>query len=128
MNLIQWLKSTTAPQAPIPVSAADPLPVAIFPPSSTLTPTNATLGGSTKAVAAAGTPEALGVGTCRGILIFPLRTNTGDAFIGASAANDSQHGEVPVAIDAPAGKVLNLADIYVDVTVNGEGVGYITLN
>lgn len=113
-----------------PISVRDdrPLPVTLMPPGSAITPTNATLAHGTKTVTAAGTPEALGAGTCRAIVISPLRTNTGDVYLGASATNDSQHVEPPIVLEAPAGKLLNLADIYVDVTVNGEGVAFITLN
>lgn len=87
--------------------------------------TAATLAGTTKTVAAAGTPEALGTGTCHEVFIFPLRTNTGVVYWGTEATNDTQNGTLPVVITAPDGKVLDLANIFIDVTVNGEGVRFI---
>jgi hypothetical protein len=123
---IKYERSTDG--TPLAVRDDRPLPVTILPPGTGITPDTATLAHGTKTVAAAGTPEALGAGTCRAVIISPLRTNPGDAFLGASGANDTQHIEPPVVIEAPAGKLLNLAHLYVDVTVNGEGVGYITLN
>lgn len=99
--------------------------VAVTEPTS---PTTATVSGATKTVASAGTPEALGVGTAKEVFIFPLRTNTGVVYWGTSATNDTQNGVLPTVISAPPGKVINLAQIFIDVTVNGEGVRYTTVN
>lgn len=91
-------------------------------------PTNATVGGATKTVAATGTPEALGVGTAKEVFIYPLRGNTGIVYWGNSSTNDTQHGTLPVVITAPTGKVIDLSTIFLDVSVNGEGVRYFTVN
>lgn len=90
--------------------------------------TNATLASATKTVAAAGTPEVLGSGTCLELFIYPLRTNTGAVYWGTEATNDTQNGLLPVIITAPDGKLISLASIYIDVAVNGEGVRYVTKN
>ncbi len=108
-----------------PASSTNPVPVYPAAVPSSVTPGDATLTEASKTVAAAGTPEALGVGTFQQVLIFPLRTNTGDAYIGTAATNDTQHGTLPAVLEAPPGKLINIAGLYVDVTVNGEGVRYI---
>lgn len=90
----------------------------------------ATFTEGTKTVAATGTPERL-VGSATyvtSVLISPLRTNTGRVFVGVTLTNDTQCIEVPVVIEAPSGKSINLNLLYVDVSVNGEGVSYLTLS
>lgn len=94
--------------------------------SATTTP--ASLTESSRVVASAGTPEALGSGTFREVIIYPLRTNTGTVFWGTTSANDSQHGTLPVVISAPDGEAINIASIFIDVSVNNEGVRYIGIN
>lgn len=116
-KLLNNLRRAITGVAPIVVS-----PVA----SATTTP--ASLTEASKTVAATGTPEALGSGTFREVIIYPLRTNTGVAYWGTSSANDAQHGTLPVVISAPDGKTVDVASIFVDVTVNGEGVRYIGIN
>jgi hypothetical protein len=78
----------------------------------------------TKTVALSTVPEALTAADrfVREVTIYPLRTNTGQVFIGTVATNDSQHIPPPYIITAPEGKLINLATIYIDVEVNGEGV------
>lgn len=110
------------------VADSNPFPVYQAPAPGSVTLTTATLADASKTVAAAGTPEALGSGTVREVFIFPLRTNTGDVYWGTTSTNDTQHGTLPIVLTAPPGKVIDLADIYLDVTVNGEGVRYITNN
>lgn len=110
------------------VSAAAPLPVTL----STAVTTEGTLTHFTKTVAATGTPEAMASAgtTCKTVVLSPLRTNTGDVYMGASSTNNAQHVIVPgvIVLDAPPGKLLDLSDIYLDVTVNGEGVGGFYIN
>lgn len=113
----------------VTVSSTNPLPVSITAPATAST-TSATLTGGSKTVAATGTPEVL-VGSptlVDTVIIAPLRTNTGSAFIGFSSTNDTQTIPLPVALTAPNGKKIDLNLIYVDVTVNGEGVRYSTIN
>ena len=76
-------------------------------------------------MAAINTPEVLGAGECSEVFIFPLTTNTGDVRWGTVATNGTQHGTLPAIITAAPGKTINLALIYIDVTVAGEGVRFI---
>lgn len=112
-----------------PVGTTNPVPVTLVQPASAST-TAATLAGDSKTVAATGTPEALvGVSTLvETVIISPLRSNTGLAYVGFSATNDTQQIETPIVLAAPDGKKLDLSLIYVDVTVNGEGVRYSTID
>lgn len=119
---------TAAGASPLATSPTHPVPVTVLPPPSSLTPSDATLAEGSKTVAAAGTPEALGTGTFREVFLFPLRANTGDVYWGTSSTNDAQHGTLPTVITAPPGKLVNIAGIYLDVTVNGEGVRYIGIS
>lgn len=113
---------------PVQVSPEKPLPVTVLPPSSDITPDDATVAGGTKTVTSAGTPEALGSGTAREVHLFDLDSNTGTPKWGFTTANGTQHGTVPFVLSHPDGKLINLADIYIDVENNGEGVAYHTLN
>lgn len=108
------------------VEETNPLPVSLTPSPSGVTLANATMTMPSKTVASAGTPEALGTGSFQQVLIFPLRANTGEVWWGLSSVNDAQSGTLPVALVAPPGKLINIADIYLDVAVNGEGVRYFT--
>ena len=89
----------------------------------------ATLTSFSKTVAATSTPEVLiGVSTlCEAVVISPLRSNTGTAYVGFVGTDDLQTLVTPCVIDAPPGKKIDLSLIWCDVTVNGEGVrvGYI---
>lgn len=84
----------------------------------------------TKIVTTAGT-AALLVSTytpVESVLIFPLRTNGGAAFVGTVGASAAQHIVTPVVLSGPDGKFIDLHTLYIDVEVNGEGVGYLTLS
>jgi hypothetical protein len=83
-------------------------------------------------VAAAGTAEALGSQVIAGpLLVKALPSNTGLVYVGNDGANDvtSSNG-YPLA----AGEqlilehVANLANVYIDSAVNGEGVAWLSLN
>ncbi len=89
----------------------------------------ATLSGQ-KAVAAAGTEEALGSGVVNGpVLVKALTTNTGLVYLGNVDGAVSSATGLPLA----AGEVMifnnvgNLGSILVDAAVNGEGVAWIAL-
>ena len=92
----------------------------------------ATFLGFNKTVAATGAPERLhsvqGERTADQIIVSPLRTNTGNVFLGTASTNDTQHIEAPFIFAAPDGKKIDAYDIYVDVTVNGEGVRATLIN
>jgi hypothetical protein len=110
--------------------AVDPthgIPVA---PVANPSTTAATVASGSKTVAATGTPEKLVASATlvEGVIISPLLTNTGDVFIGFASADGTQSIPLPVALNAPDGKKLDLSTIYVDVAVNGEGVRYSSIN
>lgn len=75
----------------------------------------------TKAVAAAGVAEALASTTIvRAVLVQALRTNTGYVYVGNNATQN-------ITLAAGEGETIwidDLAKIYLDVDVNGEGVAY----
>lgn len=78
-----------------------------------------------KTVTTAGTPEQLGTGEVFGhVLIGPLGANTGYAEVGdvntAASGFQLKAGQAPARI-----YVTRLDDVYVDVTVNGEGVSWL---
>ena len=84
-----------------------------------------------KTVAAAGTAECLGTGKCTGdLMIKALIANTGYVYVGNDGAGDvaSTNGQ-----ELSAGEFIvmeNLAQlnhIFLDVSVNGEGVSWLIL-
>jgi len=79
-----------------------------------------------KTVATAGTEEALGGSTTlySGVRIKALHANTGWVYVGANPVT-SATGFVLDAGEECFLEVANLATVYVDVSVNGEGVSYI---
>ena len=90
----------------------------------------ATLSGVT-AVAAAGTAEQLGSGIINGpVMVKALTTNTDLVYIGNVAGDVADSNGLPLAAgDAVIfNQVGNLAEIWVDVAVNGEGVAWLALN
>jgi hypothetical protein len=96
-------------------------------------PIAAVHGFAVKSVAAAATPERLVAADTyvHSVLIVPKRGNTNPVWIGSSSTNDEQSVKVTdtgVALIAPPGTRLNLFDLYVDVTTNGEGVAYQSLS
>ena len=81
-----------------------------------------------KTVATAGTQETLVSGStpCNEVIIQALATNASDVFIGGSTIAAGR------GVALGAGEVLTLGlddafKVWVDVTVNGQGVSYITL-
>jgi hypothetical protein len=112
-----------------PVETGDehPLPVTLAVPATPGTPVAATVTFDTKTVAAAATPEALVADSTlvESVTIYALAANTGDAFAGFSS--DPQ-GALPLVIVAPAGKKIDLAEILVRVTEDGDGVAYETID
>ncbi len=81
-----------------------------------------------KAVAAAGTDEALAASTpAKYVIITANAKNTGTICVGGSgvdAAEDTRTG-IPLSAGGSCGVPCdNLADIYIDATVSGEGVSF----
>jgi hypothetical protein len=91
------------------------------------TTTGITVNGQ-KTVASAGTAEVLGSSTTTtSIAIKALHGNGGMVYVGDSGV-DSSNGFVLDAGDGIVMEVDNLADIYIDVDTNGEGVSYLAIN
>ena len=117
----------------IPVDPNNPLPVTFSPNSST---TTGFVRGY-KLPASTGTPEALAAdGTLvQSVTIWGFKAartnNTTSAWIDSISTNDAQTVEVPagtpVTITAAPGKVIDLNDIYVDITTAGDGVFYLAI-
>ncbi len=86
----------------------------------------ATLVHSQKTIATAGTEEALGGNTTltSGVRVKALHDNTGWVYVGLNPVS-STTGFVLDAGEEVFLEVANLATIFVDVSVNGEGVSYI---
>ena len=84
----------------------------------------------TKAVAAAGTRERLVAAASnvqvRSVTIVAKEGNTGVVYIGgeAIAANNSPDLNPGDAVSFASGDAFNLADVWVDAAVSGEGVDY----
>jgi hypothetical protein len=85
-----------------------------------------------KTVAASGTAEALSATKilCGGVTIRANDTNTGNVYIGGSTVDKSTNQGVvipagaTISMAAQAGHVINLANIYIDVDTNGDGVTF----
>jgi hypothetical protein len=79
-----------------------------------------------KTVTTAGTEEALGSSTAlsSGVRIKALHANTGWVYVGANPVTAST-GFVLDAGEEVFLEVANLATVYIDVSVNGEGASYI---
>lgn len=100
--------------------------------SSAATPSS--IGDGLKLVTTAGTAEKLtaSVTSCKAVLVQAKYSNTGDVAVGAAtvvaASGVTRRGTIlkpgaalPIAID-------DVSKVYVDVTVNGEGVTYAYVN
>ena len=87
-----------------------------------------TLIASEKTVAAAGTAEALSSSSqrVRSLTIIAKASNTGQAYIGGSDVDSNTNdGLAPGdALEIPSENWLDLADIYIDVDTNAEGVDF----
>ena len=86
-----------------------------------------TLLASEKTVSAAGTGEALATTQrVKSVTVVAKTANTGQVYVGGSdVASSTNAGLAPGdVIEIPAENWLDLADIYVDVDTNGEGVDF----
>jgi len=80
-----------------------------------------------KTVTAAGTAEALASTTSiKSVTIQALRSNTGNIYVGDSSV-DSTNGFVLSPGASVATEIDDLATIYIDADINGEGVCYIAV-
>jgi len=109
------------------VSPSNPLPVTVV----TGGIGYSFIGSGKKIISTAGTRETLVSSStpCKEVLIMALPGNTGEIWVGdsnVSAAN--KIGIVLYKNDAVSIQIDNLQKIYLDATVNGEGVSYIYVN
>lgn len=86
------------------------------------------IGDGVKTVTTAGTDEALATTTaCKKVIIQAQTDNTGIIAVGASGVDATVATGTGVALAAGEAielEITDLADIYIDSTVNGEGVRY----
>jgi hypothetical protein len=83
-----------------------------------------TIGEGTKDVTTAGTAEALGASiACKTVYIRAKATNTDAVYIGGSGVSSADGIEL-FANDSVELKISNIATVFVDSIVNGEGVGF----
>lgn len=76
-------------------------------------------------VATAGTAEVLGPATViKSVTVKAKKTNTGLIYVGASSVNSST-GFILSPGDSVSVDIDDLSDVYIDSSVNGEGVSYI---
>lgn len=77
-------------------------------------------------VVSAGTAVALAASQAlvSGVRIKALTTNTGNIYVGGAAV-DATHGFILAAGDEVFIEISNLASVYIDSAVNGEGVSYV---
>lgn len=64
---------------------------------------------------------------CREITIIARRTNTGSIFIGGNNVSSSVYGVELQARDSFTFNVSNANLIYIDASVSGEGISYVTI-
>src|SRR5574343_115195 len=88
---------------------------------------DAALGTGGKVCTTAGTAEAIGsVTNIRQVMIQSKRANTGQIYIGPSTvANDGSNGIYLDKGDAAIFNCTSLSELYLNSTVNGEGVTYL---
>ena len=83
---------------------------------------------SEKTVAAAGTAEALSSTPQRvlSLAIIAKSSNTGQVYVGGSDVDSSTNGGMAPgdSLELSGGNAMDLADIYIDVDTNGEGVDF----
>lgn len=86
------------------------------------------IGHGVKTVTTAGTDEALAASTAAKVVIIQAQTdNTGIIAVGASGVDATEATGTGIALfagDSVALEIDNLADVYIDATVSGEGVRY----
>lgn len=86
-----------------------------------------TLANGQKTVTLAGTAEVLGASTAiQGVIIKANDANTGIIYVG-DASVDSTNGYALRRNASVAFDIDNLDDVYIDSSVNGEGVSYLTV-
>jgi hypothetical protein len=86
-----------------------------------------------KTVASSATPEALTATPLlvQRVYLYALAENTDDVLLGFDSENSGTveyFTTLPFTLEATPGRAIDLSKIYVQVAVDGEGVGYVGLN
>lgn len=91
---------------------------------NTLEATPTTVGAAQATVTTAGTEVQLGTNTCLSVTVKAKSTNTGLIFVGGDNTVSSTTGFILSAGEAISYAVSNTNKVWVDSSVNGEGVSY----
>jgi hypothetical protein len=83
--------------------------------------------GSLANVTTAGTRIQLPAQACREVTIIALRSNTSSIFVGGSNVSSTVYGAELLSRDTITIKVSDASLIYMDSSVNGEGVSYLVI-
>ena len=85
------------------------------------------LHGKVQNVAIAGTRVQLPNLPCREVTIIAKRSNTGTIYVGGSDVSATVYGADLLALDSITLKVNNTNLIWIDASVNGEGITYVAI-
>jgi hypothetical protein len=85
------------------------------------------ISGNVLSVTTAGTAVQFPNIPCRKVLIIARRANTGSIYIGGSTVTSSVYGAELLARDSLQLEVSNTNLLYINSSVNGEGVSYIAI-
>jgi hypothetical protein len=91
------------------------------------TQSSSTLTANVLSVTTAGTRVQLPSIACNEVTIIAKRTNTGDIYVGGSTVSSTVYGADLQAKDSITIKVSNANLIYIDSSVNGEGISYVAV-
>ena len=81
-----------------------------------------------KNVTTAGTREQLHADlSCQEVTVIAKRANTGYIYVGGSDVSSAVYGAELAALDSITLPVSNLNELYIDATVSGEGISYVTV-
>jgi hypothetical protein len=86
-----------------------------------------TLAGKKKVVTTKGTRVSLDNIPCTEVTVVALKSNQGSIYVGGSDVTATQYGYEMLADQGFTFKVNNANLIYIDASVNGEGVSYIVV-
>lgn len=89
---------------------------------------NSAIGDGSKNITTAGSREALASSTtCKKVIITAKETNTGTIWVGGATVS-SGRGRPLVALQSETIDIDNLSKIYLDTSVNGDGVTFVYLS
>lgn len=83
--------------------------------------------GAVQNVATAGTRVQLPDYACTEVTLIAKRTNTGAIYVGGADVSSTVYGVCMTARDSLTLKVSNTNLLYIDASVNGEGISYVAI-